>query len=130
MDNVLYIVLGLIGLFLVAQLYARFSAYSKKGKLMEDVPGILGKEINTGKKLLIYFYTNSCSACKSMTPVIDRLMKEFENIRKVNLATDMEAGKKFGIMGTPSTVLVENRKIKSFLMGVKSYSQLKSMLES
>ena len=129
MDTILYIILTIIGLFVVMQLYIRLSAVFKKGKVIEGVKGKLGNDIQSGKKLLVYFYTNSCAACKPMTPMIDRLKKEFKNIHKINLATDMNTGRAFGVMGTPATILVEDQKIKSFNLGARTEAFLRNLIK-
>lgn len=128
MESILYIVLTIIGLFVVMQLYVRLSSWFREGKSVSGVTGSLGKELRSGKRILVYFYTNSCAACKPMTPVIDRLKKEFKNIHKVNLETDMETGRKFGVMGTPATVVVENEKITGFHLGAKNEQFLRNLL--
>lgn len=128
MESILYIVLAIVGLFVVMQLYIRLSAVFKKGKVIEGVKGKLGNEVLSGRKLLVYFYTNSCAACKPMTPVIDRLKKEFKNIYKINLATDMDTGRAFGVMGTPATILVEDQKIKSFNLGARTEAFLRNLI--
>ncbi|MEJ2544021.1 MAG: thioredoxin family protein [Calditrichaceae bacterium] len=129
METILYIVLAIAGLFVVMQLYIRLSAVFKKGKVINGVKGKLGKDIQSGRKLLVYFYTNSCAACKPMTPVIDRLKKEFKNIHKINLTTDMDIGRAFGVMGTPATILVEEQKIKSFNLGARTESFLRNLIQ-
>jgi thioredoxin 1 len=129
METILYIVLAIAGLFVVMQLYIRLSALFKKGKVINGVKGKLGKDIQSGRKLLVYFYTNSCAACKPMTPVIDRLKKEFKNIHKINLTTDMDIGRAFGVMGTPATILVEEQKIKSFNLGARTESFLRNLIQ-
>ena len=129
MDTILYIVLAIVGLFVVMQLYIRLSAVFKKGKVIEGVKGKLGSDIQSGKKMLVYFYTNSCAACKPMTPMVDRLKKEYKNIHKINLATDMDTGRAFGVMGTPATILVEDQKIKSFNLGAKTESFLRNLIQ-
>ena len=128
MDNFLYILLFVVALFALMQIYVRLSTWSKKGKSVENIGGDLGKEINSGGRHLLYFYTSSCAACKTMTPVIDTLKKEFNNIHKVNLATDMEIGRKFGVMGTPATVVVEKNKITSYVLGYKNAQFLRTLL--
>ena len=128
MNSILYIVLAIAGLFVVMQLYIRLSAVFKKGKVIRGVKGKLGSEVLSGKKVLVYFYTNSCAACKPMTPIIDRLKKDFHNIYKVNLATDMDTGRAFGVMGTPATILVEESKIKSFNLGARTESFLRNLV--
>lgn len=130
MDNLIYLVLAVVGFFVIVQVYARLSMFLKKGKKIEHVEGKLGREIKSGNRVLIYFYTNSCAACKPMTPVVDRLKKEFNNIHKVNLSQDMETGRRFGVMGTPATVLVEDGKISSFNLGAKNESYLRNLLSS
>lgn len=129
MATILYVVLTIVGLFVVMQLYIRLSAVFKKGKVIEGIRGKLGKDIQSGRKLLVYFYTNSCAACKPMTPMVDRLKKEFKNIHKINLATDMDIGRAFGVMGTPATILVEDQKIKSFNLGARTESYLRNLIQ-
>lgn len=129
METFLYIVLSVVGLFVVMQLYIRLSSFFKKGKVIEGVGGKLGNDIQSGRKLLVYFYTTSCAACKPMTPMIDRLKKEFKNIHKINLATDMNIGRAFGVMGTPATILVEDQKIKSFNLGARTESYLRNLIQ-
>lgn len=129
MDTILYIVLIIVGLFVVMQLYIRLSAVFKKGKVIEGVEGKLGNDIQAGRKLLVYFYTNRCAACKPMTPMIDRLRKEFKNIHKVNLAADMDTGRAFGVMGTPATILIEDQKIKSFNLGARTEAFLRNLIQ-
>ena len=129
MESILYNVLAIVGLFIVMQLYIRLSSVFKKGKLIKGVKGKLGSEVLSGRKLLVYFYTNSCAACKPMTPVVDRLKKEFKNIHKVNLATDMDIGRAFGVMGTPATILVEDQKIKSFNLGTRTEAFLRNLVQ-
>jgi len=129
METILYIVLTIVGLFVLMQLYIRLSAVLKKGKVIEGVKGKLGSDIRSGRKLLVYFYTNSCAACKPMTPMIDHLKKEFKNIHKINLASEMDVARAFGVMGTPATILVEDQKIKSFNLGAKTESFLRNLIQ-
>lgn len=128
MENILYIALAFFGLLVVMQLYIRLSSLLKKGKTIEGIKGKLGNEIRSGKKLLVYFYSNNCAACKPMTPVIDRLMREYPNIHKINLSTELEIGRKFGVLGTPATVLVEGQKVRSFNLGAKTEGFLRNLL--
>jgi thioredoxin 1 len=128
MESILYIVLAIVGLFMVMQLYIRLSAIFKKGKVIKGIKGKLGNEVLSGRKLLVYFYSNGCAACKPMTPVVDRLKKEYKNIHKVNLATDMGTGRAFGVMGTPATILVEDQKIKSFNLGARTEAFLRNLI--
>ena len=129
MDNFLYILYALIAFILFSQLYIRLSTYFKKGKILDDIPGKLGKEIGKGKKKLLYFYSSGCAACKPMTPVIDKMQKEYKNLHMINVATEMDIAKKIGVMGTPALVLVENNKISSFQLGAKNEPAIRKLLD-
>ncbi|HGY56598.1 MAG TPA: thioredoxin [Caldithrix abyssi] len=128
MDSILYIVLIIVGFFVAMQVYIRLVSALKKGKTISGVKGEIGREIEKGNKVLVYFFTPTCSACKPMTPVIEELRKEFSNLFKVNLARDMDTGRHFGVMGTPALVLVEDKKIKSYILGARNRHFIEKLL--
>ncbi len=128
MNNLMMIILFVLGLFVLAQVYVRLSMLRKKGKKIEPFNNPLWKSIEQGGKHLLYFYTSSCSACIPMTPRIEMLQKEFPNIHKINLGTDMEIGRHFGVMGTPSVIFVENGTIRDYLVGSRSEAALKKLM--
>ena len=130
MDNILYIILFIIGLFVFMQVYVRLSIYLKKGKEIGQIPGTFGKMLSEEGKHLVYFYSDSCAACKPMTPIIESLRKEYKNVHKINVATQMDIGRTFGVLGTPSTVILKNRTIQSFFVGVKPLNILREQLSS
>jgi len=130
MDNFLYIILFIVGLFVFMQVYVRLSTYLKKGKEIGQVLGEFGKRISEDGKHIVYFYSDSCTACKPMIPIIENLKNEYKNVHKVNVATQMDIGRIFGVMGTPSTVILENRTIQSFFVGVKPINVLREQLSS
>lgn len=120
MNNLLYILYFIIGFFVLMQLYMRISTKLKKGKSVEGLERFIGRGPKANARHMFYFYTSSCAACKPMGPIVDRLKKDYKNIHKVNLGTDMEIGRRFGVMGTPSFVVIENQKIDGFYVGAKS----------
>jgi thioredoxin 1 len=128
LETILYIFGAVVGFFVLMNAYVMLSGWMKRGKKLENLRGELGKQIMAGKRLLIYFYSPSCTACKTMTPVVSKLNKENKNVQMVNLATDMEIGRKFGVMGTPATVIVENERIEKFLLGARSEQFLRNLL--
>ncbi len=128
MNNLLVIFLFIAGLFILAQLYVRLSVFRKKGKPIAPFDGPLWKTIEQGGRHLLYFYSSGCSACTPMTPRVEALQEEFPNVHKINLGTDMEIGRHFGVMGTPSVVLVENGTIRDFFVGAKPEAFLRKLM--
>lgn len=129
MDSALYVVLAIVGFFVFIRLLAWFNGRMKKGKAIQPFTGEISRKIQSGEKLLLYFYSPSCGACKTMTPVIDEMKKKNNNIYKINLAKESERkiGQIFGVMGTPATVVVEDSKIDQFILGAKSKNFLTSL---
>ena len=129
MDSVFYVVLAIVGFFVFLRLLAWFNGKMKKGKTIPPFTGEISRKIQSGDKLLLYFYSPSCGACKAMTPVIDNMRAKNKNVYKINLAkeSDRKIGQVFGVMGTPATVVVEHSKIDQFILGAKSKSFLTSL---
>ena len=128
MESFLYIILAIVGFFLFMQLFVRISTFLKKGKELTGIDGELGKKINSGEKLLVYFFSPSCGACRPVTPVIDKMKKENENIYKIDVSKNPEISNGFGIMGTPATVVVENRKISQYILGARTESFIRKLI--
>ena len=101
----------------------------KKGKPVPDLTGVYGKAVKSGKTALFYFYSPSCGACRTMTPVVEGYTKNNPRCFKIDVSKDMATARAFGIMGTPSTVLIEKGTIKDFLVGPRPQSELTDMLE-
>jgi len=125
----IYIILGIIAFFFLMQFYMIIRMRMRKGKPAPELAGKAGKMVQRGDKTLFYFYSPSCRACKVMTPIVEQLSRHHKNIIKVDVSRDMETARKFGVMGTPSTVLIEAGKISEFLVGAQSEAKLLSLLD-
>jgi thioredoxin 1 len=128
MSTILYLVLAFVGFIILMQLIAKISSLLKKGKPAPQVSGALGQKISSGQKVLLYFFSPTCGACKAMTPVIDKMRNENANVYKINVTQKPDISRAFGILGTPATILLENKKISKFVMGAKSESFLRSII--
>jgi thioredoxin 1 len=127
-DLFISILAVIVGFFVVMRLFVWVNGRIKKGKKIAPFSGEIGQRIQKGEKLLLYFYSPSCGACKSMTPVIDEMKKEKNNVYKINLAREYNIGKIFGVMGTPATILVSESKIDQYILGARSEKYLKTLL--
>ncbi len=128
---IFYIIAGVFLFFILMNLSIVLRAKLRKGKSAPDIGGEIGKAIDKHEKVLLYFYSPTCSACKVQTPIIDKLIGSIDNkvrIFKIDVSKDMDVALKFGVIGTPSTVVIENGKIKEFFVGVKSENILRRSL--
>ncbi len=127
-----YIVIAVIAFFVLMNLSIVSRAKFKKGKSVPELGGRIGEAIKRGGKVVLYFYSPTCSACKIQTPIIDKLLIEYDlkaKIFKIDVNQDANVALKLGVVGTPSTVLIENGKIKEFFIGVKSEEILRRYLQ-
>lgn len=121
---VLVLFLGLIG-------YQRVMVWKMsraKGKDIPELTGKYGKAVKKGGKAVFYFFSPNCRACKPMTPIISELTKKYKNVFKVDISRDMATARSFGVMGTPSLVVVSKGKIDEFLVGPQSESKIDSLI--
>ncbi len=128
MSTVISILVVIVALFVGLQLFMRLKMMLKKGKAAPEVDGKAGRLVNNGDKVLFYFYSPGCRACIPMTPVIKNLAKKNRNVFPVDVSRDMATAQKFGVMGTPSTVVVEAGKITEFLVGFQPEDKVRALL--
>ncbi|RCK77609.1 MAG: hypothetical protein IGBAC_1918 [Ignavibacteriae bacterium] len=126
-----WIVLILITIFLsfiFVQYVSIRRLKSKKGQIIDNIDGELGKILLENKKLMLYFWTESCRVCKHQTPIILELKDEFKNIFLINLSDEISIAKKLGIMAVPTIMLVESRKILDVMVGAQDINKMKQIL--
>ncbi|EDP74520.1 thioredoxin family protein [Hydrogenivirga sp. 128-5-R1-1] len=103
-------VAGVMLLMLSVQLFARWRA--KK---------LVGKELTKfGRNVVVYFYSPNCGACHRMNPVIDELSKKVK-VKKVDVSNreGLQVASQLGVLGTPTTVVVKDGKVKKAFLGFK-----------
>jgi len=128
----LYILAGIVIFFALMNLSIVFRAKFRKGKPVPELGGKIGEAIKRGEKVMLYFYSPTCSACKVQTPIIDKLINSSDGrtkIFKIDVSRDVNIALKLGVMGTPSTVIIDGGKIKEFFVGVKPEKILRRYLQ-
>ena len=89
--------------------------------------------INQNKPVLIDFYTDWCSPCKIMSPILEDLKSELGdeiNIVKVDVDKNLSVATKFQIKGVPTLVLFQNGKLLWRQSGVLQKSELINIINS
>ena len=111
------IIAAIIGGFTIIQLTMVVRMKLKKGKEVPSLGGAYGRRIKKGDKVLLYFYSTSCRACKAITPMIKSLQKKRRDIFSINISKDMDTAQKLGVMGTPAFIVVDEGIIKEYVAG-------------
>lgn len=127
--TIVYIIIAIVVFFLSMQFFMIIKMRLRKGKPAPELSGKAGRMVQQGERVLFYFYSPSCRACRAMTPIVEKMAKKNKNVVKVDVSRDVATARKFGVMGTPSTVLVESGTIKEFLVGAQPEARLMSLLQ-
>lgn len=130
MDILGYLLVGVIVAFgAMRWFFARQARKAEGQPLPEGLDGRLAASIRERGKALLYFYSPHCGPCRSMTPVIDRLAGERDNVFKFDVGRDMAVARQFQVMATPTVVLASRQGIEKVILGPAGEVQLTRLLD-
>ncbi len=115
-------------LFLGVQVFVYVRAKNTRGTRVPPLPGPLGEAVARRRRIMAYFFSPSCGACRAQTPVIERLRKSNPNIFSIDASASPETARALGVLATPTVVIIENGMIDQVLIGARSPRTLERAL--
>ena len=81
--------------------------------------------------VLIDFYADWCGPCKMVSPIVDEIADEREDIKvcKVNVDDEGELAVKFGVMSIPTLIVVKNGSETAREVGAIPKSEILALLD-
>lgn len=78
--------------------------------------------LNSDKPVIIDFYADWCGPCKMMSPIIDSIAEENQELKvgKVNVDEAQELAIKYNIMSIPTIIIFKNGNEHKKIIGVTS----------
>ncbi len=85
----------------------------------------------TEKITIIDFYAEWCGPCKSLMPIIEKIVQEDGNIEliKNNIEEDIELAQKYKVRSVPTLVLFSDKKSET-LIGLNSEQKIRDSIKS
>ena len=68
-------------------------------------------------RMLLYFYSEHCVPCRTVTPLVEELHRRGEEVVKVDVRRHLMTACRFGIRSTPALVLVDNGQVACVHVG-------------
>ena len=90
------------------------------------------EEIKSSEKpLLLDFYADWCGPCRMVSPIIDEIADERDDIvvGKINVDAEGELAETFGVFSIPTLVVLKGGKVVNQASGARPKAQILAMLE-
>lgn len=87
--------------------------------------------LNSGNAVLIDFFATWCGPCRMLSPIIDEIAIEYDDIKvcKVDVDESPNLAARFAISSVPTVVVFKNGELYNTSVGVKPKAEILKMFE-
>ena len=87
---------------------------------------------NSDKPVLLDFYAEWCGPCRMVSPIIDDIAEERNDIvvGKINVDEEQEFAGEFGVFSIPTIVVMKKGKVTAQATGARPKEQILALLKS
>ena len=87
--------------------------------------------VSSGKPVLVDFYADWCGPCRMVSPLVDEIAKERQDIivGKINVDEEEALAVEFGVYSIPTLVVMKDGKVLEQSAGAKPKAKILAMLD-
>ncbi len=88
--------------------------------------------LNEKGKVLVDFYADWCGPCKMLSPVVEEVAGEKEDVSfyKINVDNAEDISREYGVMSIPTLILFENGNLINKSVGLLSKDELIKFIDN
>ncbi len=88
-------------------------------------------EVNKEKLVVVDFWAEWCMPCRMLTPILEKLEREYEDVEFASLNTDEypEIAMKFGVFSIPTVIMFYRGEIVNSFVGAMPESIVRKEIE-
>jgi thioredoxin 1 len=125
-----YVILGLVlAVWLMLQVIPWLQGRRMRGVQLTEIDPDIAARLDLHNRLLLYFWSPNCGICRRVTPIIDQLMDERDDVMKVDVTQRLDLAKRLGVVGTPALLTICNGCVERLVLGVRSEEQIRALVE-
>ena len=87
--------------------------------------------LNSQQVTVVDFWAPWCGPCRKLSPLLDEISTEFENVKFVKINTDdnLDTAKKFAVSGLPTLLIFKDGEPKERLVGLMPRTTIVSKIQ-
>ncbi len=87
--------------------------------------------LESERPVLIDFFADWCGPCKMLSPIVEQIAEENDQIKvvKINIDNEQELAVKYGIMSIPTLVVIKNGQESSRSVGLISKEEILELIK-